>query len=213
MNNFIDIYCERLGPGLLAEPLNAISNIAFFIAAFFAYRLACKENQTDWKSLTLIGLITIIGIGSTLFHTLATAWAQMADVLPILFYQIAFIILYTRYVIGLNCWKSGAILAGFFATIYVIGLAPQDTLNGSLGYAPALIFVLGFGVWHLITKQRERFTLLAAGGIFIISLTFRSLDMAVCESLPIGLHYFWHSLNGVVLYLSTRAYILNAKKN
>lgn len=30
MNEFIDIYCERLGPGLWAEPLNALTNAAFF---------------------------------------------------------------------------------------------------------------------------------------------------------------------------------------
>ena len=29
----LNLYCERLGPGLWAEPLNAVSNAAFFIAA------------------------------------------------------------------------------------------------------------------------------------------------------------------------------------
>ncbi|MBU2665239.1 hypothetical protein KOI35_17180 [Actinoplanes bogorensis] len=29
----MDAYCERLGPGLGGEPLNAVSNAAFLIAA------------------------------------------------------------------------------------------------------------------------------------------------------------------------------------
>jgi hypothetical protein len=29
----IDAYCERIGPGLLAEPLNALPNASFLIAA------------------------------------------------------------------------------------------------------------------------------------------------------------------------------------
>jgi hypothetical protein len=27
--DMMDAYCERVGPGLLAEPLNAVSNISF----------------------------------------------------------------------------------------------------------------------------------------------------------------------------------------
>jgi hypothetical protein len=34
------IYCERLGPGLLAEPLNAVTNGSFPIAAWAAMSLA-----------------------------------------------------------------------------------------------------------------------------------------------------------------------------
>ena len=32
----MDAYCERVGPGLLAEPLNAVSNISFLLAAWAA---------------------------------------------------------------------------------------------------------------------------------------------------------------------------------
>ena len=35
------LYCERLGPGLWAEPLNAVSNLAFF---GFAWKL-WRENR------------------------------------------------------------------------------------------------------------------------------------------------------------------------
>jgi hypothetical protein len=36
----IDAYCERLGPGLWAEPLNALTNLAFIVAALIcAWRL------------------------------------------------------------------------------------------------------------------------------------------------------------------------------
>ena len=33
MDTYMDAYCERTGPGLLAEPLNAITNASFLIAA------------------------------------------------------------------------------------------------------------------------------------------------------------------------------------
>jgi hypothetical protein len=36
----MDAYCERVGMGLLAEPLNAVSNISFLLAAWAAWVLA-----------------------------------------------------------------------------------------------------------------------------------------------------------------------------
>jgi len=32
----MDAYCERLGPGLFAEPLNALTNVSFLLAAWAA---------------------------------------------------------------------------------------------------------------------------------------------------------------------------------
>src|SRR5688572_14997475 len=98
MNEFIDIYCERLGPGFWAEPLNALSNISFFIAAFFAWQLAKKYLMFHRGTMILIGLLVCIGTGSFLFHTLAVRWAMLTDTIPILLFQIQFIALYCAHV-------------------------------------------------------------------------------------------------------------------
>lgn len=212
MFEFIDIYCERVIQGLWAEPLNALSNGAFFIAAIFALLLARKEKALDWKSGLLITLVFAMGVGSTLFHTFAQTWAMLTDVLPILTYQICFIVLYTRFVWGLGCLKSSVILAAFFIAMGVSMQLPREWFNGSLEYAPAIIFVALLGAVHIKKASRERFGLLAAAGVFLVSLIFRSVDMAYCAENPFGTHFIWHVLNGCVLYLTTRAYILNAPK-
>lgn len=209
---YIDIYCERIEPGLLAEPLNAITNVAFFIAAFLAFNLAQRENASDWKSGILIALIFAMGVGSTLFHTFAQLWAMISDVLPILAYQIVFIVLYARFVMCWNCWKSGALLALFFVTIQGSMALPRDWLNGTLEYAPALLFVTGFGLYHLKHATHEKYGLLLAALVFAVSMTFRSVDMDFCDANPTGTHFIWHILNGLVLYLTTRAFILNRKQ-
>lgn len=212
MFEFIDIYCERLGPGLWAEPLNAITNGAFFIAAFFALKLARAENNLNWKSGLLIALIFAMGVGSTLFHTFAQVWAMLTDVLPILFFQICFIVLYMRFVLRANCWISGGVLAAFFVAMQVFMQMPRDWLNGSLEYAPALIFVTGLGIAHLKVATRERYGLLLAAATFVVSLTLRVLDRDLCTINPFGTHFMWHILNACVLYFSARAFILNVKK-
>jgi len=209
MNDYIDIYCERLAPGFWAEPLNALTNLSFFIAAFFAYRLAAAKEKLSWQVWVLITCLLMIGTGSFLFHTLATGWAQLTDILPILFYQVFFLAFYARRIIGLPLWAVVGLLVLFFGTIAGFEQLPSNWLNGSLGYAPALIFLLGLGGYHLKKAVTEKSSLLLAAGLFILSLTFRSLDMAMCELVPFGLHIFWHALNGLVLYLTTRSYILN----
>ena len=210
MTDKIDIYCERLDGAFWAEPINAITNLSFIIAAFLAYRLAREHNALDIKTSILIALIAIIGIGSFLFHTLATFWAMMSDVIPILLYQIAFLAFYARTVMKLSIVKTTAFMALFFLSVFIAGSLPKDLLNGSLGYAPALLFTLGLGVYHAYTKKTERWVLLGAAATFIASLSFRIIDIDFCPAWPLGTHFMWHILNGLVLYLTARAYLRNS---
>lgn len=212
MNEIIDIYCERTGPGLLAEPLNFLTNAAFLLAAFLAWRLARRDQVVGWESLLLIGLMASIGIGSALFHSFATLWAMLADTLPILFFQIVFVNVYGRRVMGLCCWRNSALLALFLVMVAGVGMLPQEWLNGSISYAPALLFIAGLSLYHLTSGKRKPYALLAATGLFSVSLTFRSVDMAVCSMLPVGVHFFWHLLNAGVLYLALHGLFANMQK-
>ena len=75
-------YCERGGnPAFWAEPLNAVSNAAFIIAALLATReyFSRPSGQRGIAEAGLILLVYVIGIGSFLFHTYATRWAAIAD--------------------------------------------------------------------------------------------------------------------------------------
>jgi hypothetical protein len=61
--------------------------------------------------------------------------------------------------------------------------------------------VLAVMMWR---KTAGAGQLALALGIFTASLTLRTLDMAVCDSLAIGTHYFWHMLNAWMLYVLAR---------
>ena len=41
---YIDVYCERVGPGLWAEPVNALTNAAFFLAGWLLWRNARRTD-------------------------------------------------------------------------------------------------------------------------------------------------------------------------
>jgi hypothetical protein len=206
----IDLYCERIGAGLLAEPINVITNVAFFIAAWAARSLARRRNVVSTDVRVLIALSIMIGAGSGLFHAFATGWARILDEVPILLFQLWYLWLYTRRVMTLRAPFAAASLAGYMAAA-IFGRRFPHLLNGSLVYAPALILMLYLGLYHFLQHKAGRFLLLAATGAFLASLTFRSLDEALCPYVPIGTHFLWHILNGVVLYLSMRALILNRR--
>ena len=84
----IDIYCERISPDFWAEPINAITNVAFIISAYVAHRYMQRLGDVNWRAYILIGLLTAIGIGSFLFHTFAVQWAMLSDVVPIFLFQL-----------------------------------------------------------------------------------------------------------------------------
>jgi Ceramidase len=154
MSDYIDLYCERIGPGLFAEPINALSNISFLIAAWAMWRLA-KQQQTQLPTelRLLIVLSVSIGIGSGLFHTFATGWANLLDVIPILLFQIWFLWLYTRRVMKFNIVYSGASIVFFY---FASDFSQQFTnlLNGSLSYAPTLFVGCALRTLYRFLKLR-----------------------------------------------------------
>ena len=81
--------------------------------------------------------------------------------------------------------------------------------NGSIVYAPGVSILLGLGLYHWQKRKRGRVLLLTATGIFLGALFFRTIDLAICPYWPVGTHFLWHLLNGVVLYLSMKALIQN----
>ena len=204
----IDLYCERIGAGLLAEPINALTNAAFFIAVWAAWSLARRSHRLSTAIWVLIALSIAIGTGSALFHTFASGWARVLDEVPILLFQLCYLWLYARRIMRLRSGFAAAAIAAYMVVAY-FGRQFPDLLNGSLVYAPALILLLGLGLYHFLRHKAGRVLLLAATGIFLIALAFRLVDEAACADFPIGTHFLWHVLIAGVLYLSMRALILN----
>jgi len=203
----IDIYCERTGPEFWSEPVNALTNSLFLVAAWFSWQRAKKVNATSPDILLLVGLLAAIGIGSFLFHTFATGWAQLADVLPILAFQVCLIWFYMRDIMRIRLWGRAAFSIIFLAAILWARQFPE-ILNQSLPYIPSLVVLLSLGVYHKLSRSPEPDVLLAAAGTFIVALTFRTIDMQLCPCLPLGTHFLWHCCNALTLYLAVRALTL-----
>lgn len=227
-------YCERgLDPSFWAEPINAVSNGAFLVAAALAARafrrdapesdlVSGSERTAIWL---LIVMVAVIGVGSFLFHTFATRWALIADVAPITAFMIAYLAYVLRMLLQLG-WMAIAVALVTF--LYVGSVAssltcqgPPDAsgaasvepcLNGSLGYAPALVTLFLVGGILVRRGSPSGRKLLAAGGVFALSALLRTIDRHACDLVhlggqPRGTHAFWHLLNALTLYLLLSAAI------
>ncbi len=204
----IDLYCERLGAGLWAEPINAITNLSFVVAAIAAWHLARHRNLLTFDIQLLIGLMITIGLGSGLFHTFATLWARILDVIPILLFQIVFLWIYGFRIIKLTAFIRIGLTILFLISVYFARQFPH-VLNGSLAYTPVFVLLLGLGLYHFYHTQTDRALLLWATVVFSLSLFFRTVDMVACTYTPFGTHFLWHLFTGLLTYLVVRSLLMN----
>ncbi len=195
----IDGYCERLSPAYWAEPINAVTNAAFLIAAFVMWLRVRGQGMP--LAMVLVVILAAIGVGSYLFHTHAQVWAAMADVLPILLYILVYIFAINRDVWHMRPLTAGIVTARFMpyaaATVPLFQLVPG--LGGSAAYAPVPLLIL---IYAFLLRRRVPDTAggLAIGAMILIaSITFRALDEPICGQIPLGTHFMWHILNALML--------------
>jgi hypothetical protein len=206
--DMMDAYCERVGPGLLAEPLNAVSNVSFLLAALAAWVLATRTGTLSAEVRVLIALAASVGIGSILWHTYPVMLTLILDIVPILIFISWFIWLFTRNLMGLRSLSAAACAAAFVLGTF-LALPYSGVLHGAIVYVPGLMVTLVLGVFQAREQSVARFTLLAAAGVYLAALFFRTIDNEVCPVLPIGTHFLWHLLIGLVTYLAMRPLILS----
>ena len=197
----IDAYCERTDASLWSEPLNAVTNAAFLVAAIAALILWMRRGGRDGPALLLILAVVAVGLGSLAFHTLATVGASLADVIPIAIFIYGYFLLAMRRYLGLGAVGGVLATAGFFAASLLIARVLTPLLGTSAGYVPALLALVGLGGYLASRGHAAGEGLVAAGAVFVVSLIARTIDGPICALVPVGTHFIWHVLNAVVLYV------------
>lgn len=210
---YLDAYCERAGDThLWGEPLNAVTNLAFIAAALVACGVwrsyAHLTLRNSWDILLLMVTLAIIGVGSGLWHLVPSGRTLLMDVIPIVVFMNIYLLSAAVRLLRLRWFGAIGLLAVFHALNYASeAFLPRDVLNGSIMYIPAFI-MLGVIYAGLAKKGDEaRHLVSRATLLFLLSLTFRTIDMDICGLFPLGTHFLWHVLNACVLYLLLQALI------
>lgn len=192
-----DNYCERTDLSYWSEPWNAVSNFAFLVAAVWMWR---RVGAVFWAKVLCVNLF-VIGIGSYLFHTHATNWAAMADVVPIGVFILIYLFLVNRDFVGLPLWAALLATAAFapYAAIMVpvLDRIPFIEISDFYWTVPILLFVYAWALRRRALSTARNMVL--GGALLCVSITVRSLDEGLCADWPVGTHFIWHILNAVML--------------
>lgn len=210
---YLDAYCERAGdPSLWGEPLNALTNLCFIVAAILA---GCALHRTPNIFKVDLWLLVVflfgIGIGSGAWHMVPTGHTVLMDVIPITLFINFYLVSALRRILGLSYPK----VAFWWFVYFAVGIGaqyvlPPDTLNGTIMYIPTFATLV---LLTLTVKAKDAAlgsVFLKALGVWALSLTFRTVDLEICKHFPYGTHFLWHALNAWVLWRLLTALIRHA---
>ena len=193
----IDIYCERLDISIWAEPINAVTNVAFILASIFMW-LRCK-NLVEGRVLSF--LLFSIGCGSFLFHTFAQTWAAILDVAAILIFILTYIFIANRSFLAWSKMVSliGVILFFPYQLLLANILSNIQFFGSSVQYIPVAILIFIYSGLLRKTEPNLSRGLLIGATILCLSIVFRIIDEPLCSIVSVGTHFVWHILNAIML--------------
>lgn len=195
----IDGYCERTDAAYWSEPVNALTNAAFLVAAVLMWRRV--RGQGLPLAVALCAILAAIGVGSYLFHTHATVWASTADTTPIGLFILVYLFAANLHFWRLPLWAALLGTAAFipYAMLLTPAFRALPFFEISAFYWPVPVLIAATAL-ALRSRAPETARGLGIGaGILTVSLTFRSLDEIVCAAFPLGTHFLWHILNATML--------------
>lgn len=195
-------YCEATALFFIAQPFNTFSNLIFFMVAgwlLMAYR-HCQN------SLCAALMVSLIGVGSVIWHGTGIDWTVWLDILAIT--------VFLAWYINELCLahkipsKARFMLVNTILTLSTAFAFLLDTwlpLKTGGFVIPALLLVIkpswfSFG-------QNERY-IRASGGLLVVAMVFRMIDLSMCEHFVLGTHGFWHLFSGFALIVPLK-YLMN----
>ncbi|NIO07529.1 MAG: hypothetical protein GTO40_05790, partial [Deltaproteobacteria bacterium] len=117
--------------------------------------------------------------------TFATHWARLADITPILLFQLLFLWIYCRRIVGIGTLLTCFLCVVLGIGVYVCAQFPH-AWNGSLRYLPAFAVLLLVGIYHSVQRKVGRNLLLWASAVLALALFFRTIDNSICSSFTRG---------------------------
>lgn len=154
-------------------------------------------------------LLSLVGLGSFIYHTARNSITLIFDAVPIYIF-ILYALFFALKELFESKAKASLVLGGFFLLEVILSIyAPREFLNGSIRHLTAIAFISVLGVL-LFRKYggKIKMPIMSVIGLYGFAILFRSIDMAVCNIIPIGTHFLWHTLAAFAGYNAIKLLVL-----
>lgn len=180
-------YCERDVFGF--EIINTVSNIGFWIAAFYVYR---GEWRVGSRFLVFaMALLVIVGLCSGLFHLRPSLVLLVLDAVPL--YVLVLSIAYRALSLMTRITTAIVFIILVIASAVIANAATVDTaIHVAARHGVALIALTAMASWIRRRNRAAGRLLLAGVSFYAVALAAKAFDGAVCAFVPIGSHWLWH---------------------
>jgi hypothetical protein len=196
--------CEQLGDGLLAQPVNALTSIAYAVIGVFIVVLTRRLGGRRGESI-LFGLLLVgVGVGSVLFHGPQPTGSKALHDLPIL---LAGLLMLLHDVSVLRPTDRTLVRFAVVAPVVTVaGLVAPGIVSPLAGLVLASVAVLEVVIFRTrrrpVPRPTERrllvamVTLVALGGA---SWVLGRSGAPLCDPDTVAQpHGLWHLLSGLV---------------
>jgi len=198
--SFGPIYCETMSATSAAfpvEPLNTISNGVIVLFGLLSLYLTVKRSPRSVDLYVLSAFLILTGIGSGIWHGFRDRDALFWEVQSGLFFLFALAFFWAR-----RLWSY--IGAAIFLALFIAGFSFSrqlwdQTIFGFpmqrwVALAPLLIVAsIALTTQTYMFSKRAAFYSSVSLVLALVALTFRTIDLSVCEVFPTGTHFLWHS--------------------
>jgi hypothetical protein len=222
-----------VAPGLWGEPFDAVSNVAFLVAAValaVQVRRAGRRGSRGLAAIAVLsGELAAIGVFSAGLHTFATSFAAELDNWSIIIFIHTYVVCFVHYLYGVRwrfAWLAAPVYAGAsLGTVAVVAehVGERATVGG---YLPAILLVIGMAGASLLSQDPGRravgWPMAGAALAILVAITARTVDhvkheeawaagSVTCDLIPSGTHFLWHLFAAAGLYLASVALVRRAE--
>lgn len=177
--------------GVVAEPVNLMSNIIFAIVGIIALQY-CQDKIDYWLSLHVI----LIGIFSFVSHLHYNKTTMVFDNVVIATFVIFYVGMFLFYMIDIPIgWATTLfgiwLMFGYFCNFSYA----RNWMNTAFDFMPVLAAVWGAAIYTVVTIGSVNFFVSAI--LATLALVARTADFNT--PLKCGTHFIWHILTGSLL--------------
>jgi hypothetical protein len=196
--SFGPVYCETLSavPGNYpVEPFNTVSNGVIVLFGLLGLYFVVRRTPRTVDLYILCALLVATGIGSGIWHGMRDGDALFWEVRSGLYFLFAMVFCWAR-----RLWTvpgAALALAGFyfgFAFFSEYGNELLGITGRWVAITPLVVMAGALLIAQTAFRSKEAALM---GGIAVacavVAVTFRTIDLSVCSTIPTGTHFLWHS--------------------